>query len=196
MALSLSVADYAAPVWKNSVHVKHIDVAVNESAHIISECLRPTLSEKIYPLLGIAPPSIRRQVAAEVERKNQMADNRHPYIDTNNSLGGFTQEGASFGHQCQLTSQSKRGCLSYGRRQHLTLPWPWKNNLQLEVTNTLQPGRLSIGRELVSQIASSTPPDGASSTGSLCATVGMSRRTTSYWRAQTSAHAVPSWIYS
>lgn len=78
MALSLSAAEYAAPVWKNSSHSKEVDVAVNAAARIISGCLKPTPIEKLYPIIGIAPPDIRREVAAEIERKKQNEDRRHP----------------------------------------------------------------------------------------------------------------------
>ncbi|KAL1448639.1 hypothetical protein WDU94_001908 [Cyamophila willieti] len=78
IALSLSAAEYAAPVWKSSAHCKQVDVAVNEAARIITGCLKPTPIHKIYALAGIVPPEIRRRVAAEAERNKQMSDNRHP----------------------------------------------------------------------------------------------------------------------
>jgi hypothetical protein len=38
----------------------------------------PTVIENIYLIIGIAPPEIRRQVAAEVEKTKQQEDSRHP----------------------------------------------------------------------------------------------------------------------
>jgi len=38
----------------------------------------PTVIENIYPIIGIAPPEIRRQVAAEVEKTKQQEDPQHP----------------------------------------------------------------------------------------------------------------------
>lgn len=77
MALCLSTAEYAAPVWGGSAHAKQVDVALNETTRIITGCLRPTPTEKLYPLAGIAPPHIRRQVAADIERTKQETDSRH-----------------------------------------------------------------------------------------------------------------------
>ncbi|KAI5727952.1 hypothetical protein M8J77_009167 [Diaphorina citri] len=78
MALCMSTAEYAAPVWKNSAHSKQVDVAFNDTIRIVTGCLKPTPVQKIYPIVGIAPPKIRRQVAAEIERSKQSTDHRHP----------------------------------------------------------------------------------------------------------------------
>ncbi|KAI5735344.1 hypothetical protein M8J77_017170 [Diaphorina citri] len=78
IALSLSAAEYAVPAWKSSAHCKQINTAINESCRIITGCLKPTPLDKLYPLAGIAPPDIRRKVAAEVERSKQTTDERHP----------------------------------------------------------------------------------------------------------------------
>lgn len=78
IALCLSTAEYAATVWKNSAHAKEVDVAVNAAVRIVSGCLKPTPIEKLYPIVGIAPPKIRREVAAEKEKTKQVEDERHP----------------------------------------------------------------------------------------------------------------------
>uniref|UniRef100_A0A8D8S3V5 Uncharacterized protein n=1 Tax=Cacopsylla melanoneura TaxID=428564 RepID=A0A8D8S3V5_9HEMI len=44
---------------------------------IVTGCLKPTPVEKLYPLTGIAPPHIRREAAANTERKKQETDPRH-----------------------------------------------------------------------------------------------------------------------
>lgn len=78
LALCFSTAEYAAPVWQNSSHVSKVDTALNETGRIITGCLRPTPVDKIYHLAGIAPPGVRRRAAAEVEKKKQENDPRHP----------------------------------------------------------------------------------------------------------------------
>lgn len=78
LALCVSAAEYAAPVWSASKHAKHVDTAVNETARIVTGCLKPTPVQKLYPLIGIAPPHIRREVATNIERKKQQNDQRHP----------------------------------------------------------------------------------------------------------------------
>ncbi|KAI5734624.1 hypothetical protein M8J77_008853 [Diaphorina citri] len=78
MALSMSTAEHAAPVEKNSAHSKQVVVAFNDTIRIVTGCLKPTPVQKIYPIVGIAPPKIRRQVAAEIERSKQSTDHRHP----------------------------------------------------------------------------------------------------------------------
>lgn len=78
LALSISATEYAAPIWNASVHARQVDIAVNETMRIVTGCLRPTPTEKIYPLAGVAPPRIRREVAANIERTKQENDPRHP----------------------------------------------------------------------------------------------------------------------
>ncbi|KAI5734493.1 hypothetical protein M8J77_007133 [Diaphorina citri] len=78
MGLCLSAAEYAAPAWINSAHAKQVDISINQGVRIMTGCLKPTPLEKLYPLSGIAPPRIRRQVSAEIERKKQTQDSRHP----------------------------------------------------------------------------------------------------------------------
>lgn len=53
-------------------HAKLVDTAVNQAMQTITGCLKPT--NKLYPLAGIAPPTVQRQVAAEVERGKQESD--------------------------------------------------------------------------------------------------------------------------
>ena len=77
-ALCYSAAEYACPVWHRSAHVRHVDTALNESCRIITGCLKPAPVSKVRVLAGIAPPHIRRSVAARSERSTQATDNRHP----------------------------------------------------------------------------------------------------------------------
>ena len=78
LGLCVSVAEYACPVWQMSSHAKQVDVAVNDMARLVSGCLKPTPIHKLYPIIGIAPPNIRRRAAADAERQRQIHDPRHP----------------------------------------------------------------------------------------------------------------------
>lgn len=72
-----SAGEYASPVWARSAHAKEVDVALNASCRIISGTLKPTPLSHVYTLSGIAPPSVRRNVASGVEKFKQTHDNRH-----------------------------------------------------------------------------------------------------------------------
>lgn len=63
LALCHSAAEYACSVWMSSTHAK--------------KCLKPTNTNKLYILCGIAPPEIRRQVTAGEERKKCNSDGKH-----------------------------------------------------------------------------------------------------------------------
>lgn len=76
------VAEYACPVWGRSTHTKQIDTALNETVRIITGCLKPTPVDKLYPLAGIAPPQIIRQIVSDLERTKQITDERHPMYNT------------------------------------------------------------------------------------------------------------------
>ncbi|KAI5732047.1 hypothetical protein M8J77_020382 [Diaphorina citri] len=78
LGLCVSTSEYASPVWGASSHAKQVDVALNDTMRIITGCLKATPVQKLYPLTGIAPPHIRRAVAANIERKKQEEDPRHP----------------------------------------------------------------------------------------------------------------------
>jgi len=76
--LLFTTGEYASPVWNQSKHTKHVDVALNETCRIIIGCLKPTPLKYIYPHAGIAPPRIRRYVATCMDRTKQTMDQRHP----------------------------------------------------------------------------------------------------------------------
>lgn len=78
MALCISTAEYAGPVWTNSVHAKQVDLAVNEAGHVTG-WLKPTPIEE----------DLRSHRQA---RKKQAADARHPL----------------FGHQLHRTKLRSR----------------------------------------------------------------------------------------
>ena len=78
LGLCVSAAEYACPVWQMSSHAKQVDVAVNDMARLVSGCLKPTPVHKLYPIIGVAPPDIRRKAATDAERYKQTHDPKHP----------------------------------------------------------------------------------------------------------------------
>lgn len=55
-------AEYAAPVWRNSSHVKLGDHSVNKAARIITRYL------KLDPFARTAAPPVRHRIAAKIQR--------------------------------------------------------------------------------------------------------------------------------
>ena len=78
LALCYSCAEYACPVWERSAHADKINPALNATCRLVSGCLRPTSTDDLYILAGIAPPEIRRHAASSKERMRQVSDDRHP----------------------------------------------------------------------------------------------------------------------
>ena len=78
LALCYSAAEYACPVWERSTHAKKLDAILNETCRMITGCLKPTNTNSLPILAGIAPSDIRRAVASRTERTRQATDERHP----------------------------------------------------------------------------------------------------------------------
>ena len=78
LALCYSAAEYACPVWERSTHAKKLDATLNETCRMITGCLKPTNTNSLPVLVGIAPSDIRRAVASRTERTRQATDERHP----------------------------------------------------------------------------------------------------------------------
>ena len=76
-SLCYSVAEYAAPVWARSHHAHLLDSKLNTAYRAITGCLKPPNVEDLYLLAGIAPPEIRRDVCARVEKKKQESNVAH-----------------------------------------------------------------------------------------------------------------------
>jgi len=57
--------------------------------------LKPTPVQKVQVLCGIASPSIRREVAAKVEKTKQESDNQHPLYG-NNHIGSRLKSRKNF----------------------------------------------------------------------------------------------------
>ena len=78
LALCYSAAEYACSVWERSTHAKKLDATLNETCRMITGCLKPTNTNSLPVLAGIAPSDIRRAVASRTERTRQATDERHP----------------------------------------------------------------------------------------------------------------------
>ena len=77
MALCVSVAEYCCPVWTRSAHSRQVDAAINNTCRLITGCTRQTQTQDLYVLSGIAPPTVRRQIASMKEKDRQERDTRH-----------------------------------------------------------------------------------------------------------------------
>ena len=78
LVLSYLAAEYACPVWECSKHVRKLDSTLNKCCQIITGCLKPTKTDHLHILIGIAPPGIRRAVASQSEQVRQLNDPHHP----------------------------------------------------------------------------------------------------------------------
>ena len=78
-----SVAEYAAPVWARYHHAHILDAELNTACRAITGCMKPTNIEDMYMFAGIAPPNIRRDVCARVEKKNQKSNVAHSLYGQN-----------------------------------------------------------------------------------------------------------------
>ena len=63
LALRYSVAEYCAPVWRNSAHTNLIDVQLNNTMRTITGAVRCTRTDWLPVLSNIAPADISREVA-------------------------------------------------------------------------------------------------------------------------------------
>ena len=72
LALSYSIAAYAAPVWARFTYEDILDKELNKACRAITGCLKPMYVEDLYLLAGIAPPDIWKDVCARMERTKQM----------------------------------------------------------------------------------------------------------------------------
>ena len=128
LALCFSTAEYAAPVWCRSSHAAKIDPVLNAACRAISGCLRPTRVDDLYLLCGIAPPHIRREVSAQMEKTKQEDNPLHPLYNREPAKKRLKSR-RSFLH----STESLDGT-AHGRR--ITL---WSNHLQ-SVTHKLSYG--------------------------------------------------------
>ena len=78
LALCFSTAEYCSAAWARSCHAHKIDPELNNSCRIITGTLKPTPLPALYSLAGIAPPHIRRDTLAKIQKYSQENDTRHP----------------------------------------------------------------------------------------------------------------------
>ena len=83
LALCYSVAEYAAPVGARSSHAHKLNPELNSACRAVTGCLKPTNVEDLYLLAGIAPPDIRRDVCARVEKTKQETNEAHSLYGQN-----------------------------------------------------------------------------------------------------------------
>ena len=76
LALCYSVAEYACPVWKRSTHANKLDATLNETFRIITGCVKPTNTNSLPVLAGIASSDIRSVLASRTGRTRQTTDER------------------------------------------------------------------------------------------------------------------------
>ena len=60
LSLVYSTAEYCAPVWCHSTHIRLINSVLNDALRIISGCLRPTRTDHLPVLSCIQPAELRR----------------------------------------------------------------------------------------------------------------------------------------
>ena len=83
LALCYSVAEYAAPVWARSSHSQKLNPELNSACRAVTGCLKATNVEDLYLLAGFAPPDIRRDVCARVEKTKQETNKAHSLYGQN-----------------------------------------------------------------------------------------------------------------
>ena len=66
------------PVWERSTHSNKLDATLNVTCPMITGCLKPTHTNSLPVLAGIAPSDIRRAMTSRTERTRQTTDQRHP----------------------------------------------------------------------------------------------------------------------
>ena len=60
LSLVYSTAEYSAPVWCRSAHIRLIDSVLNDALRIVTGCLRPSPTDHLPVLSGIQPAELRR----------------------------------------------------------------------------------------------------------------------------------------
>ena len=63
LSLFYSTAEYCAPVWCRSAHIRLIDNAFNDALRKVTGCLRPTPTDNL-PILSVIQAAERRQLGA------------------------------------------------------------------------------------------------------------------------------------
>ena len=129
LALCYSTAEYAAPAWARSSYANKLSQVLNQAYRSITGCLKPTNVEDLYLIAGIAPPDIRREVCARVERakrKTTGASEAKTPFSAKCPTNGLLRKDCTV---CELESKAARDVthrcrpsnrrLSQGSQQHL-----------------------------------------------------------------------------
>ena len=83
LALCYSVSEYAAPVWVRSSIAQKLNPKLNSACRAVTRFLEPTNVEDLYLLAGVAPPDIRRDVCARMEKAKQETNKDHSLYGQN-----------------------------------------------------------------------------------------------------------------
>ena len=78
LALCYSAAEYACRVCERSTHANKLNTTLNENCIMITGCLKPTHTNSLPVLAGIAPSDIRRAMASRTELTRHAKYKRHP----------------------------------------------------------------------------------------------------------------------
>ena len=151
LALCYSAAEYAYPVWERSTHANKLDATLNDTCRMITGCLKPTHTNSLPVLAGIAPSDTRRAVLSRTERTRQATDERHPL---NGHIGVVPRLKSRKSFRTALSQSTllrKLPAWSYGEID--SNPWTPECILTSVLTNTFQlaqripgqPGRHSTG---------------------------------------------------
>ena len=81
-APAFPAAEYGAPVWSRSPHVKKVDVASNSSIRTISVCPKTTPVLQLPVLAGIGPAGLRRKTATLAFARKAVKHDWHILHDT------------------------------------------------------------------------------------------------------------------
>ena len=77
LAIMYSAAEYVAPVWGHSAHMKRLDTALNNTLRIITGCLHPTPTAILPPLAGIAPAKLQREEIVDRLARQALSISNH-----------------------------------------------------------------------------------------------------------------------
>lgn len=139
LALCYSTAEYACPVWERATHAKKLDPVLNVSCRLITGCLKPTPTDRLYILAGIAPPEIRRSAASKKERQQQAIDERHPLFGHMPSQSRLKSRKSFLRYVIPLeTSSTSRERVIQWEERLSNLPLT--TTMELNVSEALPPG--------------------------------------------------------
>ena len=113
---------------------KQTEPVLNQACRSTTGCLKPTNVKDIYLIAGIAPPDIRREVCARVDRTKQTKDERH-------SLFGHTPAPVHLKSRhpfCQMYNQ-------WTSPQRLSVCEP-ESKAAREVTHRCRPSNRRLGQ--------------------------------------------------